>query len=205
MIMRPILSWCVIVLVTIAASCVIAMACAGFALGAFHSGEVPSVDEVAMYSAVGIAAFSIPLSVFITLGVTTCGTTADDVTYFWPSSMLFVSAMAPAIGSAILDAPTATVSVLFSGCFVSLIVMVGVFMVSLLVLGLCVRCNNVLGWRWRSSGFDELDVEAMPGISGNSDISMHSTVTKPPHVPYVVVDHPGGELHVARPDEPPKQ
>jgi hypothetical protein len=186
--LRSILSLAMLVSATWAASFLFAMGCAGFAIVAFYTEDIPSPNDVALYSLVGIAAFSFPLSLVMTLPVSTCGTTREDVVFFWVASMFLTASMAPAVGGAIFNAPN-TVALL-NGCILGLVVMA---VLVPLVYGMClVYCSDgCCRGRGRRERFDPMPDAIIPsGIE---------PPTEPPRVPYIVIDHPGGELHVGRP------
>ena len=196
---RSILSLAAAVSLTWASAFLFAMACAGFAIVAFFSDEVPSTDDVAVYAIVGMTAFSFPLSLFMTMSVWTCGTTREDILWFWMASMILTASMAPAVGAAILDAPNA--AALLNGCIVALVIMAVFVMVVPLLGGLCARfglCDRCMARdlrhdSQRDSQHNSYTTEMSPNVSSISSI-------EPPTVPYVVIDHPNGDLHVGCPD-----
>lgn len=206
---RSIVSLCITFGVTWILSYVVALGGAAIAISAFFdSDDIPTIEDVALFSLVGIAAFTFPASLVMTLGISTCAAeTVEDVIHCWALSMILLACLAPAIGGAILDAPN--IAALFNGAIVTVVILVAMLFIVPLCIGVCVRFwrSHIPSDPRRNESYSEFDYYAayietpspirVTGVE--SPMPRQSPTT--PSIPCVVIDHPGGELHVGRPDE----
>ena len=205
---RSIVSLCITFGVTWILSYVVAIGGAAIAISAFFDGDdIPTIDDVALFSLVGLAAFTFPASLVMTFGISTCAAeTVEDVIHCWGLSMILLASLAPAIGGAILDAPN--IAALFNGAIVTVVILVTMLFIVPLSIGLCARfwrsrISHIPSDPRRNESFSDVDYYASyignPSPRVESPTPQQSPTT--PSIPCVVIDHPGGELHVGRPDE----